>query len=225
MFAAEHGKAAVARFLVKAHANPLARAKNGKTPLHHAAQHGFASIVTFLLSLPSPFQPDLSLVDNRGRTALRLSLETIARKHSKFGKTRKIMANSSRWNTAHALLSASTSLDNFDVSLVEDVCFIPPARRRRRTERMSNLFEVLEKRVPAIVSQIVFDYDDIWYLSDGLWKLTIGKMRKMSSENPLDGTDPSKSAGKTQKNNNANSCKGFVFCGKRFVLDDNKKSK
>mmetsp|Transcript_12103 Transcript_12103/g.23311 ORF Transcript_12103/g.23311 Transcript_12103/m.23311 type:complete len:222 (-) Transcript_12103:241-906(-) len=214
MFAAEHGKAAVARFLVDAGADPLARAKNGKTALHHAAQHGLAPIVTFLLSLSPPFKPDLSGVDNRGRSALRLSLEAIARKHSKFGRTRKIMANYSLWTTAHALLSASPSLNDAEVSLVEDICFIPPARRRRRTERMKTLSKVLEKCVPAIVSQMIFDYDDVWHLSDGLWKAAIGKLRKQSAQYSLNSTATSSSTSSYPGNGHGDEeCKRFVLGG------------
>mmetsp|Transcript_5468 Transcript_5468/g.13323 ORF Transcript_5468/g.13323 Transcript_5468/m.13323 type:complete len:695 (-) Transcript_5468:22-2106(-) len=216
MFAAEHGKASIVKLLVDADSDPLARAENGKTALHHAAQHGLASIVTFLLSLPSPFQPDLSAIDNRGRTALRLSLEAIARKHSKFGRTRKIMANSSLWTTAHTLLTASRSLNDIELSLLEDICFIPPARRRRRTERISTLFQVLEKCVPAIVLRIVFNYDDVWHLSDGLWKAVVGKLKEQSAQKSLDENSP---VGSSRRHVTGDAGGGEAKC-RKFVLGD-----
>ena len=85
-------------------------ADNGKTALMHAAQCGFYTTVRFLMKEANA---SVELLDNRGRTALSITLEAIAKKQA-----RRLKMVSGYFPTATLLLTESKFLSFEDMQLV-----------------------------------------------------------------------------------------------------------
>ncbi|GAB5373273.1 hypothetical protein AAMO2058_001736500 [Amorphochlora amoebiformis] len=161
MYAARHGRLSAIECLSRSRADTNARSEDGKTVLIHAASGAQPAIIRFLLKNT---KPDLSLVDNRGRSALHYALLGVAMRTPRgAGIHKKSVMVHQFYKTCMQLLDNLQVLTEEEIQAAETACYLLPVHVRKREERKAEISSALEGSMEMGIILHIWDYDDPTY--------------------------------------------------------------